>query len=71
MALRECGVRPDTVLHRLHGTVTFFEAGTGHAGFSPAGGHRAIALPVHRIVALSGDRRRRGHEEVPAHRTGG
>ncbi|KOG74617.1 hypothetical protein ADK77_04770 [Streptomyces antibioticus] len=32
-----------------------------------AGGHPAVALPVHRIVALSGDRRRRGAGQVPAH----
>ncbi|WP_406715185.1 hypothetical protein [Streptomyces althioticus] len=63
----ECGSRPDTVLHRLYGTVTFFEPDTGQMGFSPTGGHPAVALPVHRIVALSGDRQRRGPGQVPAH----
>ncbi|KOG72736.1 hypothetical protein ADK77_10285 [Streptomyces antibioticus] len=63
----ECGSRPDTALHRLYGAVTFFDPDTGHVGFSPTGGHPAIAVPIHRIVALSGDRRRRGPGEVPAH----
>ncbi|MEW2290548.1 hypothetical protein [Streptomyces sp. NPDC047841] len=63
----ECGRRPDTALHRLYGTVTFFDPDTGHVGLSPTGGHPAIRLPVHRIVALSGNRRRRGPGEVPAH----
>ncbi|MEV5385702.1 hypothetical protein [Streptomyces sp. NPDC052721] len=63
----EWGRRPDTALHRLYGTVTFFDPDTGHVGFSPTGGHPAIAVPGHRIVALSGDRRRRGPGEVPAH----
>lgn len=31
----ECGSRPDTVLHRLYGTVTSFEPETGRLGFSP------------------------------------
>jgi hypothetical protein len=55
----ECGPRPGTVLHRLYGTVTFFEPDTGHLGFSPTGDHPAIAVPVHRIVALTGDGQRR------------
>lgn len=63
----ECGSRPDTALHRLYGTVTFFEPDAGQMGFSPTGGHPAVALPVHRIVALSGDRQRRGPGQVPAH----
>lgn len=63
----ECGRRPDTALHRLWGTVTYFEPDTGRVGFSPTGGHPAVALPVHRIVALSGDRQRRGAGQVPAH----
>ncbi|MGW5482936.1 hypothetical protein [Streptomyces sp. NPDC004008] len=63
----ECGARPQTVLRRLYGTATSFDPDTGRIGFSPTGGHAAIAVPVHRIVALSGDRRRRGPGEVPAH----
>ncbi|WGD45130.1 hypothetical protein [Streptomyces cathayae] len=63
----ECGMRPDTVLHRLYGTVMFFEPDTGRVGFSPTGGYPAVALLVHRIVALSGDRQRRGPGQVPAH----
>ncbi|MFE2101662.1 hypothetical protein [Streptomyces sp. NPDC059468] len=63
----ECGTRPDTALHRLYGTVSFFEPDTGLVGFSPTGGHPVIEVPVHRIVALSGDHQRRGHEQVPAH----
>jgi hypothetical protein len=30
----ECGVRSETVLHRLYGTVTSYEPGTGRVGFS-------------------------------------
>jgi hypothetical protein len=63
----ECGRRDETVLHRLYGTVTSYEPGTGRVGFSPTGGHPAISVPVHRIVALTGDRRRRGNGQVPAH----
>ncbi|UFQ99845.1 hypothetical protein KBP30_00730 [Streptomyces sp. Go40/10] len=63
----ECGRRPDTALHRLYGTGTYVEPDTGRVGFSPTGGHPAVALPVHRIVALSGDRQRRGVSQVPAH----
>ncbi|NEE23035.1 hypothetical protein G3M58_93370 [Streptomyces sp. SID7499] len=63
----ECGMRAETVLHRLYGTVTSYEPGTGRVGFSPAGGHLAISVPVHRIVALSGDRQRRSVGQVPAH----
>ncbi|MGW4596299.1 hypothetical protein ACWEOA_13455 [Streptomyces sp. NPDC004457] len=47
--------------------MTFFDPDTGHVGFSPTGGHPAIRLPVHRIVALSVDRTRRGAGEVPVH----
>ncbi|MFB0620260.1 hypothetical protein [Streptomyces sp. AGS-58] len=47
--------------------MTYFEADTGRVGFSPTGGHPAVALPVHRIVALSGDRQRRGPGQVAAH----
>ncbi|WP_031509606.1 hypothetical protein [Streptomyces megasporus] len=63
----ECGPRPDTVLHRLYGAVTAFEAEAG-LEFSPTGGHPPIVVPVHRIVALTGDRHRhRRFGEVPAH----
>ncbi|WP_324790402.1 hypothetical protein [Streptomyces sp. H51] len=62
----ECGMRDETVLHRLYGTVTSYEPGTGRVGFSPTGGHPAILVPVHRIVALTGDRRRRSDGQVPA-----
>lgn len=63
----ECGMRAETVLHRLYGTVTSYEPGTGRVEFSPTGGHPAISVPVHRIVALSGDRQRRSDGQVPAH----
>ncbi|MFE2536284.1 hypothetical protein [Streptomyces sp. NPDC059371] len=63
----ECGRRPDTALHRLYGTVVSFDPGAGIVGFCPVGGHPAIALPVHRIVALSGAPQRRGSGDVPAH----
>ncbi|MFH9044317.1 hypothetical protein ACH4FA_33975 [Streptomyces sp. NPDC017966] len=63
----ECGMRDETVLHRLYGTVTSYEPGTGRVGFSPTGGHPAITVPVHRIVALTGDRHRRTDGQVPAH----
>ncbi|MFD7704151.1 hypothetical protein [Streptomyces caelestis] len=63
----ECGMRDETVLHRLYGTVTSYEPGTGRVGFSPTGGHPAITVPVHRIVALTGDRQRRTDGQVPAH----
>ncbi|MGW4349006.1 hypothetical protein ACWEL8_28590 [Streptomyces sp. NPDC004690] len=63
----ECGIRDETVLHRLYGTVTSYEPGTGRVEFSPTGSHPAISVPVHRIVALSGDRQRRGNGQVPAH----
>jgi len=63
----ECGPGPDTSLHRLYGTVSFFEPDTGRVGFSPTGGHPAIAVMDHRIVALTGDRQRRRTGEVAAH----
>ncbi|MFI7296912.1 hypothetical protein [Streptomyces sp. NPDC050121] len=63
----ECGTRDETVLHRLYGTVTSYEPGTGRVGFSPTGGHPAISVPVNRIVALTGDRQRRSDGQVPAH----
>ncbi|MFJ8158806.1 hypothetical protein [Streptomyces sp. NPDC094468] len=63
----ECGMRDETVLHRLYGTVTSYEPGTGRVGFSPTGGHPAILVPVHRIVALTGDRQRRSDGQVPAY----
>ncbi|MFH9043582.1 hypothetical protein ACH4FA_30150, partial [Streptomyces sp. NPDC017966] len=63
----ECGMRDETVLHRLYGTVTSYEPDTGRVGFSPTGGHPAIWVPVHRIVALTGDRHRRTDGQVPAH----
>lgn len=63
----ECGMRDETVLHRLYGTVISYEPGTGRVGFSPAGGHPAILVPVHRIVALTGDRQRRSDGQMPAH----
>ncbi|MBT2459997.1 hypothetical protein [Streptomyces sp. ISL-86] len=63
----ECGERQVTTLHRLYGTVTFFEADSGQVGFCPTGGHPPISVPVHRIVALAGDRQRRGPGQVPAH----
>ncbi|MER5399821.1 hypothetical protein [Streptomyces sp. NPDC002599] len=64
------GRRPGTAaLHRLYGQVVSFDPGTGRLGFCPVGGHRAMFLPVHRMVALSGDRRRRGPGKVPARET--
>lgn len=54
-------------LHRLYGTVTSYEPDTGRMEFAPTGGHPAISVPVHRIVALSGDRQRRSDGQVPAH----
>lgn len=63
----ECGPRPDTVLHRLYGTVTSFDPDTGRLGFSPTGGHPTMPVPVHRIVALTGDEQRRRTGQVPAH----
>ncbi|MFF7858778.1 hypothetical protein [Streptomyces sp. NPDC007904] len=63
----ECGMRDETVLHRLYGTVTSYEPDTGRVWFAPTGGHRALAVPVHRIVALTGDRHRRSDGQVPAH----
>ncbi|MFG2684138.1 hypothetical protein [Streptomyces sp. NPDC048392] len=60
-------MRDETVLHRLYGTVTSYAPGTGRVGFSPTGGHPAIPVPVHRIVALTGDRQRRGNGQAPAH----
>ncbi len=63
----ECEPRPDTALRRLCGTVTSLEPGTGDLGFSPTGGHPSIAVPVRRIVALTGDRQRRHAVEVPFH----
>ncbi|MFD8609611.1 hypothetical protein [Streptomyces sp. NPDC059631] len=63
----ECGMRDETVLHRLYGTVTSYEPDTSRVGFSPAGSHPTILVPVHRIVALSGDRQRRSDGQVPAH----
>ncbi|MCZ1011923.1 hypothetical protein [Streptomyces lydicus] len=63
----ECGPRPNTSLHRLYGTVTSFESGTCRLGFSPTGGHPAIAVPLRRIVALTGDRQRRTTGQVPTH----
>jgi hypothetical protein len=63
----ECGPRPHTVLHRLNGTVSSYNPGTGDLKFIPVGGHPAIAVPVHRIVALTGDPQRRRAGHVPAH----
>ncbi|WP_093895604.1 hypothetical protein [Streptomyces sp. Ncost-T10-10d] len=63
----ERGSRPETFLHRLYGTVTSYQPDTGRVMFVPTGGHPAIAVPVHRIVALTGDRRRRSEGQVPAH----
>ncbi|MFD0501718.1 hypothetical protein ACFQ0G_00025 [Streptomyces chiangmaiensis] len=63
----ECRPRPETLLHRLYGTVTSYEPDTGRVLFSPTGGHPAIAVPIHRIVALTGDRQRRSDGQVPAH----
>ncbi|MYR74196.1 MULTISPECIES: hypothetical protein [unclassified Streptomyces] len=63
----ECGPRGETALYRLYGTVTSYEPDTGHVVFVPTGGHPAIAVPVHRIVALTGDRQRRSEGQVPAH----
>ncbi|MET8221221.1 hypothetical protein [Streptomyces hirsutus] len=59
----ECG--PETVLHRLYGTVISYELDSGR-GAPPTGGHRAITMPVRRIVALTGDRQRRSDGQVPA-----
>ncbi|MGW1554071.1 hypothetical protein [Streptomyces sp. NPDC002346] len=61
------GARPDTVLRRLYGTVTSFEPETGRLGFSPTGGHPTVPVPVHRIVAFTGDQQRRRTGEAPAH----
>lgn len=61
----ECGRRPDTTLHTLYGAVRTFN---GHTlGFSATGGHADIEIPVHRIVALTGDAERRIPAEVPVH----
>ncbi|MGW4690675.1 hypothetical protein ACWEPM_38165 [Streptomyces sp. NPDC004244] len=35
--------------------------------FSPLGSHPPLRVPVHRIVALSGDEQRRRRHEFPAH----
>ncbi|MFF8931487.1 hypothetical protein ACF1AO_29945 [Streptomyces longwoodensis] len=63
----ECGPRDETVLHRLYGTVTSYEPVTGQVEFSPTGGHPPMSVPVHRIVALTGDRQRRTDRQAPAH----
>ncbi|OKH94361.1 hypothetical protein [Streptomyces uncialis] len=63
----ECGPRPGTALHRLYGTVIAFDPGTGSLEFSPAGGHTSVGVPLHRVVALTGDRQRRRIGQVPAH----
>ncbi|MCZ1011896.1 hypothetical protein [Streptomyces lydicus] len=36
-----------------------YESDTDDLSFSPTGGHPVIAVPLHRIVALTGDRQRR------------
>ncbi|NEE23031.1 hypothetical protein G3M58_93350 [Streptomyces sp. SID7499] len=59
--------RDETVLHRLYGTVISYMSDAGWVGFSPTGGHPAISVPGHRIVALTGDRQRRIAGQVPAH----
>ncbi|MER7191288.1 hypothetical protein [Streptomyces flaveolus] len=51
----------------LFGTVTSYEPDAGRLMFSPTGGHPPLALPVHRIVALAGDRQRRSDGQLPAH----
>ncbi|MFE9400120.1 hypothetical protein [Streptomyces flavidovirens] len=53
----ECGPRPETVLHRLYGTVTYFEPDTGRLGFS----HRGP--PAH---GRSGPPGRRAHRRPAA-----
>ncbi|MET9519455.1 hypothetical protein [Streptomyces sp. NPDC002994] len=63
----ECGPRPEAVLHRLYGTVTYFDPDTGRLGFSPTGDHPPMAVPVHRVVALTGNRQRRRPGQVPTH----
>jgi hypothetical protein len=63
----ECGPRPRTGFHSLYGAVTSWDPESLLLGFSPVGGHSPLKVPVHRIVALSGDRHRRRPSEFPVH----
>ncbi|MGW8955925.1 hypothetical protein [Streptomyces sp. NPDC055709] len=63
----ECGPRPGHTLRRLYGTVTSYDPALGQLTFTPVGGHPVIDVPVHRIIALTGDPHRRRTGEVPAH----
>ncbi|MFH8736553.1 MULTISPECIES: hypothetical protein [unclassified Streptomyces] len=59
----ECGLRTASAVRHSD----LLRARAGRVGFSPAGGHPAISVPVHQIVALTGDRQRRSDGQVPAH----
>lgn len=61
----EAGPRESTVLVRLYGRLTAWDGRHRILTLTPVHGHRALDVPVHRIVALSGDRERRGRDEPP------
>ncbi|MFI1648309.1 hypothetical protein ACH4XT_15405 [Streptomyces avidinii] len=61
----EAGPRTDTALVSLYGLLTGWDARRRVLTFTPQHGHRPIQVPVHRIVAMTGDRERRGQREAP------
>ncbi|MFF3730938.1 hypothetical protein ACFYXM_11595 [Streptomyces sp. NPDC002476] len=61
----EAGPRSDATLVSLYGLLTGWDARRRTLTFSPQHDHRPIQVPVHRIVAMTGDRERRGRREAP------
>lgn len=61
----EAGPRADRALVSLYGLLTGWDARRRVLTFTPQHGHRPIQVPVHRIVAMTGDRERRGRREAP------
>ncbi|MFB7454027.1 hypothetical protein [Streptomyces sp. NPDC056194] len=61
----EAGPRTDEVLVSLYGLLTGWDARRRILTFAPQHGHRPIQVPAHRIVAMTGDRERRGRREAP------
>ncbi|MFJ3946333.1 hypothetical protein [Streptomyces griseoaurantiacus] len=61
----EAGPRTDNTLVSLYGLLTGWDARRRILNFAPQHGHRPMQVPVHRIVAMTGDRERRGRREAP------
>ncbi|KNE80129.1 hypothetical protein ADZ36_23590 [Streptomyces fradiae] len=61
----ETGLRSVASLHTLYGGVDGWDGRRRRLSFTALGTRHRVIVPVHRIVALTGDRERRARDTAP------